>query len=249
MAGNPFAVRHRWDSRFWAVFLATSWLAIAIGFWHPIEQRFFGSPDYAAPPVLVLHVWTYFGWMMLLTIQAILIGQGQVGVHRKIGLAGAVLAVAVVGTGLGAEIFSQRFWARTDPGNVRFFTFPLYVLLAFAICAFLAIRARRNPPVHKRLILMATIAVMGGPYMRWWGATIDRFTGAGPFNTWAHHYVGMDVLLIAAALYDRATRGTVHPVYRAAIPLLLAGQVAANLIWHSDWWPPLVRHALGIPPA
>ena len=32
----------------------------------------------------------------------------------------------------------------------------------------------------------------------------------------------------------------------ASVPLLLVGQVLANLIWHSHWWPPLVRSVLGI---
>lgn len=243
-----FTARHPWDGRFWLIFLATSWLAIAEGFWGPITRRFTGHSEYDAPLILVLHVWVYFGWMVLLTVQTQLVSRARVDLHRLVGLAGAALAAMVAASGLFAEVFSQRFYARTDPENVRFFTFPLYVVIAFAICAFLAIRARGNPPAHKRLMLMATIAVMGGPYQRWWGKTIDQVTGSGAFNTWAHLYVGMDVLLIAAALYDSATRGSVHRVYRIGIPLLVAGQIAANLIWHSHWWPPLVRQVLGIPP-
>lgn len=248
METTTFAARHPWDSRFWLAFVASSWLAIAIGFWPPIEARFTGQADYAAPLVLVLHVWVYFGWMVLLTLQTQLIARHRVDLHRKVGIAGAALAALVVATGLGAEIYSQRFWAQQDAENVRFFTFPLYVLIVFGICALLGVRARRDSPAHKRLMLLATIAVMGGPYQRWWGATIDRFTGTGPFNTWAHLYIGMDALLIAAALYDRATRGSVHSVYRIGIPLLLAGQLVANLIWHSAWWPPLVHQLLGIAP-
>jgi hypothetical protein len=240
-------MRHPWDNRFWLLFLATSWLAIAMGFWHPIEMRFAGQADYEAPLVLVVHVWTYFGWMVLLTSQALLIHQGRTDLHRTLGVAGAALAFFVAATGLGAEIFSQRFWARQDPENVRFFTFPLYVVIAFSVCALLAIRSRYDSPAHKRLMLLATCAVLGGPYQRWWGAAIDRMTGSGAFNTWAHHYVGMDVLLAVAAGYDFATRGSLHRVYRIGIPLLIGGQIVANLVWHSHWWPPLVRQLLGIP--
>lgn len=242
-----FAARHRWDNAFWLAFLATSWLAIAMGFSPPIAQRFAGKAPYVAPPILVAHVFVYFGWMVLLTLQALLINRRRIDWHRTVGMAGAVLAVLVFATGLGAEVYSQRFWAQTDPENVRFFTFPLYVLIAFGICAVLAIRARKEPPTHKRLMFLATSAIMGGPYQRWWGPAIDTVTGKGPFNSWAHLYVGMNVLLLAGAGYDFATRGSMHRVFRIGIPLLVGGQIGAIFIWYSDWWPPLVRAVLGIP--
>ena len=211
LAKVSFAARHPWDDRFWAVFLATSWLAIAMGFWGPIARRFGGHANYEAPLILILHVWTYFGWMVLLTIQALLINRRQVGLHRKLGFAGAALAVLVAGSGLFAEVFSQRFWARHDPENVRFFTFSLFVIIAFSVCAFLAIRARGNPPAHKRLMLLATIAVLDGPYQRWWGATIDRMTGSGAFNTWAHLLSGWIRCWLRSPfmIWSRAARYTV----------------------------------------
>jgi hypothetical protein len=242
-----FAVRHTWDNAFWLLYVATSWLAVAMGFMAPIQERFTGKAPYEAPAILVAHVFVYFGWLVLLTLQVLLINRQRPDWHRMIGLAGAGLAVLVVATGLGAEIFSQRFWAQSDPENVRFFTFPLFVLIAFAVCAFLALRARRNAPAHKRWMFLATSAIMGGPYQRWWGATIDAFTGTGPFNTWAHLYTGMNVLMALAALYDRMTRGSLHPVFRVGIPLLLLGELVAVGIWYSNWWPDLVRAALGIP--
>jgi FtsH-binding integral membrane protein len=248
MAKGTFAARHPWDNRFWLVFLATSWLAIAIGFWNPIAQRFFGQPDYDAPWALVIHVWTVFGWMVLLTIQALLVNQRRIDWHRKLGMAGALLAPFVAISGYLAEVFSQRYWALQDPENVRFFTFPIYTLIVFSVCALLAILTRRDPAAHKRLIFLATSAVMGGPYQRWWGGSIDSLTGTGPFNTWAHYYAGLVVLFVAAVIYDLATRGDLHRVFRIGIPVLLAGQVLANLVWHSHWWPPLVRRLLDIAP-
>lgn len=242
-----FAVRHKWDNAFWIAYVATSWLAVAMGFMAPIQERFTGKAPYEAPAILVAHVFVYFGWMVLLTLQVLLINRHRPVLHRMVGLAGVALAVLVVSTGLGAEIYSQRYWAQTDPENVRFFTFPLFVLIAFASCAYLAIRARHDSPAHKRWMFMATSAIMGGPYQRWWGSTIDAYTGTGPFNSWAHLYTGMNVLLVIAASYDRVTRGSVHGVFRVGIPLLLLGEIAAIAIWYSNWWPDLVRASLSIP--
>lgn len=242
-----FADRHRWDNWFWAAFLVTGWLAIVVGFWPPIVQRFTGQASYAAPPILIGHVWIFFGWVVLLTVQVLLINRRRADLHRRLGLAGAVLAVLVVATGLGAEIHSQRFWAKVDPENVRFFTFPLYTMVVFAVCSALAIRARRRPDSHKRLILLATCAVMAVPYMRSWGSLINRLTGSGVFNSWAQHYLVLDLVLATIVLFDLATRASVHRVYRFGIPLMLAGQMAATWIWHTDWWPELARRALSIP--
>lgn len=247
MDKTKFAVRHAWDNAFWITFVATSWLAVAMGFMSPIQERFAGKAPYEAPAILVAHVFIYFGWMVLLTLQVLLINRNRTDWHRRVGLAGIALAVLVVATGLGAEIYSQRFWAQTDPENVRFFTFPLFVLIAFATCAFQAIRARQDSPAHKRWMFLATSSIMAGPYQRWWGPTIDTFTGTGPFNTWVHLYTGMNVLLVIAAQYDRTTRGSVHRVFRIGIPLFLLGEVAAIGIWYSDWWPGLVRAILNIP--
>lgn len=247
MEQRGFSARHAWDNAFWLGFVATSWLAVIMGFLAPVAGRLAGKAPYAAPPILVAHVFVYIGWMCLLTLQVLLVNRGRVAWHRKIGMAGMVLAVLVVLTGLDAEIYSQRFWARTDPENVRFFTFPVYVVLSFGTCALLAYRARRVPATHKRLIFLATAMIMGGPYQRWWGHTIDSFTGTGPFNTWAHLYTGTNLLMLVAAGYDRLTRGAVHPVLRIGIPLVVAGQLVAIAIWYSDWWPHFVRHILSIP--
>lgn len=247
MEKTGFASRHRWDTAFWLLFAATSWLAVFMGFLEPVRQRYAGQAPYAAPTILVAHVFVYVGWLVLLTLQVSLIARSRADLHRLVGVAGALLAVLVVATGFAAEVYSQRFWARTDPENVRFFTFPVYVLIAFAVCAALAIRARGESPAHKRLMFMATAAIMGGPYQRWWGAGLDAVSGKGPFNTWFHYYFAFNLLLAIAALYDLLTRGTVHRVLRIGIPLLVAGQVAAVAVWYSAWWPPFVRGALSIP--
>ena len=246
MEKTGFAARHKWDDAFWIAFVVTSWLAVAMGFVPPVMERYAGQAPYVAPPILVAHVFVYAAWLVMLSVQVALINRHRVEWHRRIGIGGMVLSVLVVATGLGAEIYSQRFWAQTDPENVRFFTFPLYVLIAFGVCTALAYRARRMPATHKRLIYLGAAAIMSGPYQRWWGDGIDRLTGTGPFNTWAHLFTGMNVLMLASAGYDLATRGKLHPVLRIAIPILVVGQIAAVLIWYSDWWPPLVRSALGI---
>lgn len=242
----PFAARHKWDSRFWLVFLVTSWIAIAMGFGGPIRLRFSGHADYPAPWILIIHVWAYFGWMTLLTLQAFLVGSGRTSVHRKLGIIGVVLAFFVTFSGLFAEVFSQRFYAPSDPENIRFFVVPVYASVVFGGFIIPAFLQRRNPAAHKRLILLATSAVVAGPYARWWGARIFALTGDNVFGTIARYYTGMALILLCAMTYDLVTRGKVHKVYRYGVPIVLALQLVLGLVWHSDWWPPLGRELLGL---
>jgi len=246
MASKPFVARHPWDSWFWALFIATSWLVVLIGFAPPVEARFTGKADYAAPPILVLHVFVYTGWMVLLTVQATLVAWRWVDWHCQLGLLGAGLAVLVPITGIVAEVFSQRFYAASEPENVRFFIIPLMMALGFAIFAAIAIIGRRVPALHKRAIYLATAFIVTGPYARTWGGALEGMAGTGPLGTAAHWLTGLNVMLAGLVVYDLLTRGLVHPLVKRALLGIIPMQFAVLWIWYSDWWPQLVRAVLGI---
>ena len=246
MAAKPFAARHSWDSWFWALFIATSWLAVLIGFAPPVEARFTGKADYAAPPILVLHVFVYTGWMVLLTLQAALVAGRRVDWHRQLGMLGIGLAILVPVTGMASEVISQRFYAATDPENVRFFVIPVMMAAGFTVFAALAIAGRRDPAFHKRAMYLATAFIVTGPYARTWGEALEGLVGSGPLGSAAHWLTGLNLMLAALVGYDLVTRGLVHPLVRRALIWIMPLQVAVIWIWYSDWWPGLVRGLLGI---
>jgi hypothetical protein len=249
MDNANFSVRHRWDSRFWALFVASSWLVVLIGFWPPVSQRLAGHADYAAPPILQLHVFVYTGWMLLLTVQPALVALRRVDWHRRVGLAGIALAVLVPITGIVAEVYSQRFYAARDPENVRFFIIPVMMAVGFAIFAALAILARRVPATHKRAMFLATAFIVTGPYARSWGSALEGMVGPGPLGSALHWLTGLNVMLAGLVIYDLVTRRAVHPLVRRALMAIIPMQFAVIWTWYSDWWPPLVRQVLAIAPA
>jgi len=55
-----------------------------------------------------------------------------------------------------------------------FYIIPLTDMLIFATLVFFAFRARSNPPAHKRLILVATVALMIAAIARWPLALVHR---------------------------------------------------------------------------
>ena len=66
------------------------------------------------------------------------------------------------------------------------------------------------------------------------------------WKKWLSNYAGVLVLFAAAMGYDLATRGSVHPVHRVAIPLLVCMQLLAVALGQSQAWPDLGRRLLGI---
>lgn len=248
MAGTRpgFAAGHRGDRLFFLSFIATSWLGVAMGFAPQIAKRFGGTADYPAPAMLEIHVWAFFAWMAILTVQALLIGARRHDLHRLLGLSLVILVPVMTVSAIAAEVHSQRFYAASDPENARFFALPLTSMILFAGTATLAFVKRGDPAAHKRLILLATAVILSAAFGRWWGEPIGLTLGDGFWGIILGNWAGTIALIAAAALYDVATRGRMHRVLlwgAAAYALAFAGAAAAYL---SDWWPAWVRGALGL---
>ena len=127
-------------------------------------------------PSLAIHVHAvvFSSWILLLIVQTSLVAGGRVDLHRRMGMAGAVLASLVVIVGL---------WAATDMlvrgGPVgrdprAFYIVTLSNIVAFGTLFLFAFRARFNPAAHKRIMLVATTALMPAAITRWHLAIVYR---------------------------------------------------------------------------
>jgi hypothetical protein len=81
------------------------------------------------------------------------------------GLAGLMVVLGL----LVATDWVARHFAPGEAGmRVRaFYTVPLSVMLAFGTLIYFAFRNRFNPAAHKRLVLIATIAILDAAFERW----------------------------------------------------------------------------------
>jgi hypothetical protein len=247
MAAREFAPWHRWDRNFALLFVLAAWTAVLIGFYPAVSGRWRGEADYPAPAILQIHVFSFVGWLCLLTAQVMLIRIARVRWHMRLGALGACLIPVLVVTGIGAEAYSQRFYSPQFPANLRFFAFPLMTMLSFVIAGAAAVLLRADSPAHKRLMLLATALILEAAYNRWWGDPIYQALGDGYFGTLVRNCAGPDLLIAGLIAYDLATRRHVHRALTIAAPLVLIGQLAATAAYHSEWWPPLVRAMAGVP--
>lgn len=246
MAASTFAPSHRWDCWFIAAFLLGSYASIYFGFESSVTARLAGKADYPAPLILQLHVFAFAAWMVGLAVQTLLIRAGRPGLHRLSGFGMLALVPVMVVTAIGAEAASQHFYTPRYPENIRFFIEPIMQMIVFAVCISLGWRMRRDAAAHKRLMLLGTSAALVAAYNRWWGEALYERFGDGFWGMIVHNYAGPDLLMCILMAWDLATRRRIHRVYLVGVPLILASQLAASAIYHSDAWPRVARVLLGL---
>jgi hypothetical protein len=143
--------------------------------------------------------------MLFLVSQTSLVAARRTAVHRQLGWVGAALAVVMIGVGAVTAIAAAR--RGHDPigvgGPLGFLTISLGDLAIFAICVGAAVQWRRTPAVHKRLMLLGTV-----------GGLVPAAIGRLPIIAGHTPLLALTVVLFLAAgpIFDRVSRGRMHPV-------------------------------------
>lgn len=188
------------------------------------------------PPLVHVHATLFTAWVCLLLFQATLIRTGSVRLHRRVGLFGCVLAVAMVGVGTQTAIAAARRGLAPDGMDpLAFLVVPLGALAVFAVLLAAAIASRHRPESHKRLMLLATFAILT--------PALARLPGVGQRPAVALALTVILVLVLAAR--DWRVCGRVHPVTAWGGGLLLVSAPLRFLIGHTEAWHRLATHLAG----
>ena len=120
------------------------------------------------PALVHVHAAVFTSWIVLLVVQTLLVGTGHRSVHRRLGIVGIGLAPLVVLLGvLVAMEMLVRFAAVPRVDSALIFGVALSEIAGFAVPVFFALRLRRRPDDHKRLIMIGTIAMTTAGFGRW----------------------------------------------------------------------------------
>jgi hypothetical protein len=231
----------QYDNYFFSAMALLILVTVFVGF----ARTYFLAGVFRAPlPNLLVHIHgaVFSSWILLLITQIALVSAGRVDVHRRLGVAGFALACLMVILGV---MTATNLMARgRSPVPVfdaqTFYAIPMGGMLIFATLIFFAYRNRSNPAAHKRLILIATIALLDAP------------TGRPPFTVITAHpfmdsiFVYTFLLLIIA--YDLWSTGKVQrATLWASLFVLVAGQlrvpIGQTAAWHhfATWAQTLAR--------
>jgi hypothetical protein len=182
-------------------------VAFALAVFAGFSRTYFLKLHYGTPALSLLlhiHAVVFSSWILLFAAQTTLVAAHRTDLHRRLGVAGAVLAGTLLIMGTTTAILRVRGGSAPIPGvsGLAFLAIPLFDMVTFAILAGTGLALRRRLETHKRLMTLATIALMSAPLAR-----IPWVRQAGP-----PAFFGLtDLFIVAMLVYDLATRRRVHP--------------------------------------
>ncbi len=189
---------------------------VLVGF----SRSFYGTfvANAAHPWIIHVHAAVYVGWLALLLAQAVLAARGEIATHRlvgKFGIAyGALVWILGLIVSIAMPVINVRSGLWPAERGEQFLAIPLGDMLLFGGFFGAAIAYRRKPEIHKRLIVLAAVAVM-------FAAVGRAFTNVGVLlgdpsaplgGVTARLLLWYSPVLVAMA-HDLVTRRRIHMVY------------------------------------
>ena len=204
-AATP-AARGGLRRKFYVVLAVLMLLLIFVGFWPsyygPLMQ---GAAE--APLLLHVHGVIYIGWMALLILQVTLAARGQIRTHRAVGTFGIGYGVLVWIVGVIVSFMAPAFNVNSGEWTVdqaaAFMPIPLGDMVLFGGFFLAAVLYRSKPELHKRLMLLATMAILFAAAFRLQNAGVSR---PAAIVVW---YVPLVIMMV----YDLVQRGRIHVLY------------------------------------
>ncbi len=184
-------------------------------------------------PLTYFHGAVFTAWVVLFIVQTSLIASRRVAVHRKLGIAGAVLAGLMIVIGVSTAIAAARLGS-APPGvdSLTFMAVPMFDMILFAGFVAAAILRRKDKETHKRLMLLAYISIIG--------AAVARMPGVLPYGPLAFFGIAYGLSFLGAG-FDYWSRGRVSRVYWWGIPLLLLSVPLRLVVSGTGAWQSFAR--------
>jgi hypothetical protein len=193
----------------------------------------FGTPDLST--FKHVHGLVMTAWFTLFLVQVRLVAAGRTDVHRKLGVAGVVLALLVVYVGTTLGIASAR--AGAAPAGIPplvFLVLPFGEMLAFGVLVATAVALRKRSAFHKRLMLLASLAILTPAMAR---LPFDFVQAGGPLVFFAL----TDLVIIACIVFDTVKNRRLHPAFAAGFAFIVVVQFGRLALSQTAAWMTFAR--------
>ena len=197
-------------------------------------------PDYMmfhSKPELIVHWFAHFHgavmalWLLLFLVQTILAVRGNINYHRHLGQLAFGFGILVWVTMIIVTVRPKIAF----PPPLADFTWDILLISLLGIILFApffswSLLQRNNPQAHKRLMLLATIALMQ--------ATVDRLRFLPLISeSFQVRFVYLDLFfLVPLLLYDLLSIRRIHRVTLIGAALLIGAQTFASNAAQTQWW-------------
>jgi hypothetical protein len=216
-------------------FLVASGIALVItfvGFFKTFILPF-ARGTFSAPAIIYVHGGLLFLWTAFLVTQSMLIQMRKVKLHRLLGFLslGLLPCVAVSTMAAGVYVMKRDLalgWGQTAVSSlVGTFTAPII----FAVLVTVAIVYRRRPEIHKRLMLLAMVAIIWPAFFRF-----RHYFPSVAYPEFVFGFVLPQSMILAAMLWEKLIIGHVHMVYLTVGLALVAENFLEFYLFDSNGW-------------
>ena len=230
MVAHAAVTGKRQDRMFYTGLAVVAAAIVFAGFARTYYLRdLFGRPPLR--PLLHLHGFLFTSWLAFLLLQTTLVAAKRTDIHRRLGVAGGLLATFMIVVGIITAIHAARRGV-TPPGGpppLVFLVIPLGDILMFSILVAAGFYYRRQSEIHKRVMPVATIAILAPAIARLPFAFI---LASGPLA-----FFGLtDLILLACVFYDAVSRRRLHPAYLWGGLVLVASQPLRLAVGGTGAW-------------
>ena len=192
--------------------------------------------DLPAQPIralFLLHGAVFSAWFVLQLAQSLLVAGRRLALHKWLGQAALVLAPLMVIVGMLVVFYTTRhvFHGETQP-TARSAAFPLALLTWFSGFVIAGLSLRKRPQAHKRLMLLASIAIIAPAVGR-----IEMLPYPDWLPTWWNWAIPFAAPLI---VWDLATTRRLHPATLIGVPALVLMFPAVVWIRSMVWWTDMI---------
>ena len=226
------------------------WMAVLmlactiIGFGYSLGSGKWNSQA-PTPVYLILHGIFQLAWFVWFLLQTSLVRRGNFAMHRRTGVAGVLIGVLALITmpfvflNVPARILAHGVTLESDMSSIpiqgiegmQVGDFLIEIVLggfaqmaAFALLLGLAVAQRKRPDWHKRLMLFASLSVIGPAFAR-----LSRIPGFGGEDS---PFLPMTLLalLLAPLIHDVVKERRIHKASWLGIASVIGLQIAFRLL-------------------
>ncbi len=186
------------------------------------------------PMSLLLHVHgvVFSTWVAIFLFQTILISRGARRLHQRVGWLAVAVAASMVVLVVAAMVEQLRRPGGFPPPPLAL-ALSVFDIFVFAILVGAAVHYRRRPDWHRRLMLSATILLLGAPMFR---IVIHLIGTADMAKVGIIATLLVDAFFLPCFAYDWMRMRRIHPAYLVALGLIIADQVAqARVVSWAPW--------------
>lgn len=188
-----------------------------------------GRASFGLPPIFHIHAFFFFGWVALYVTQNALVATDHVALHRRLGPLALLWVPVMVALGITLTILSVR-----GHGGPFFFDENEFLIgnpigiLTFAALVAAALRLRRRPDWHRRLMYCAMASLTGPAFGRMLPGPLMI-----PWAWWIVAVIVPMIFPLIGVIADKRRAGRVHPAWFCGLGAMAGSLLLTDAIAYS----------------